>query len=42
MREQAIALWSDLRAWAIKNPMKATMIGAAILIFAMGVWTGSR
>ncbi len=42
MKEQALAIWADLKAWTIKNPMKATLIGAAILIFAMGVWTGSR
>ncbi len=42
MKAQWLAIWRDVKAWGEKNPVIVTMAVSALLIFAFGVWTGSR
>ncbi len=42
MKAQWLAIWTDLKSWASTHPVIVCMICAGIVVFAMGVWTGSR
>ena len=42
MKEQALKIWSDLKAWANAHPVKVCMIVSVVLVFGIGYWAGAR
>lgn len=41
MKQQAALLWSDLKAWATKNPAIVCICLSVLAVFVIGYWAGA-
>ena len=41
MKEQALAIWADLKAWAVSHPVIVCMVASLLAVFVIGYWAGA-
>ena len=41
MKEQALAIWSDMKAWAASHPVIVCMAASLLAVFVIGYWAGA-